>query len=853
MIDCKTTTGLFSDYADGGLSPTEREMLEAHLKACADCTREFGYFTESLKALRDSQPLETTQVFLAKVRDAAAQHLHRRENLLRSEAVTVVTPKAGAPSRRVPAAAWLPYALAGAALLCVFGMGYLLAGSGRRELEDRLSRVESELRRERKRGGAAEPAGAPAPERKPADIMRFLTELDLVKVRDRYLSRELADALDSGKVIVDGKLTLMERGQATKAWAAEFGLVPEAERAAPAPPPAPKGPTEEEILAKHGLVLVDGKPLSRDAVAKFVEGYVQESPGTWRRPSDYVEQFVKDANLVEMDGRWMTAEQAAAVRERQFIKAPPAAPAFNDVTRAVDGLRIGVPMSYKELTLYPLVSAAPAAESAVLPLHAVLGNGEVELADPGRLFTAEVKNRRDADVLLLAGEILAGGRCARVVARDTIAPAGKTTRIPVLCVEPREWRAGASSFAEESGHFLSPPSLRRALLEDRGQGAVWSMIAGRAAGDTASQVARFRKNDTSDWVVRFSRLLAGQPGAVGVAVAIGDGVETVELFGSRALMVAYLDRIVAGTALEILERARERPPRKDPAFSNSVQGVKAFLQRIFQCTYETRSWGYGIRDGEAAVGQALVIGGAANHVLLFAPSRGTEPAAGEYALPRQKVARTLSELGARMDEATVAGRVELLADLESLRSPDVTRFLLKRLSTEKEEPVRLAAVRALGATADPKAAEALLTLAPRARAEPALFREVVRALARLGDDRTVDPMLQLVNSSPPEPSRAVLAALPDLLLKVRRRDVLEKAVARLVVLYEAAESAARGDVLIDPVVKDLQASEAAALHAAVRDAVTRVTGIEFTGAAACRKWWMDREAREGFLRGRGVK
>ena len=71
-MNCQTTTELFSDYVDGGLSAQERHVLEDHLRDCADCSGEFKVYTKSLKALHETRPLETTRVFVTNVKAAAA-------------------------------------------------------------------------------------------------------------------------------------------------------------------------------------------------------------------------------------------------------------------------------------------------------------------------------------------------------------------------------------------------------------------------------------------------------------------------------------------------------------------------------------------------------------------------------------------------------------------------------------------------------------------------------------------------------------------------------------------------------------------------------------------------------------
>src|SRR3989442_122369 len=102
----------------------------------------------------------------------------------------------------------------------------------------------------------------------------------------------------------------------------------------------------------------------------------------------------------------MTREQLEAQLAQQLVKKPAAAPAENEVTKALDGLRIGPPRNFRGLTVYPLLPAEGAAPPAVtyMTLHTAEGPGTVDLVDSS-MFSTQIKNPLDAEILLLAGEI----------------------------------------------------------------------------------------------------------------------------------------------------------------------------------------------------------------------------------------------------------------------------------------------------------------------------------------------------------------------------------------------------------------------------------------------------------------
>ncbi|HEV3027196.1 MAG TPA: zf-HC2 domain-containing protein, partial [Planctomycetota bacterium] len=146
-MNCQNTTEFFSDYYDGGLQSAERQALEEHLHGCSTCTAEYRHFTQSLEALHETAPMETTAAFMANLKASASQQIERRQNYpkTKSEAMTIVTPKADSrpmsktdskpvsktsPILRLPSTWWVPWALA-ATTLAAFAFGF--AVSGRRQ------------------------------------------------------------------------------------------------------------------------------------------------------------------------------------------------------------------------------------------------------------------------------------------------------------------------------------------------------------------------------------------------------------------------------------------------------------------------------------------------------------------------------------------------------------------------------------------------------------------------------------------------------------------------------------------------------------------------------------------------
>ena len=85
-------------------------------------------------------------------------------------------------------------------------------------------------------------------------------------------------------------------------------------------------------------------------------------------------------------------------------------------------------------------------------------------------------NNSDRPLILLAGEIVTGGKQDRVVGKDRIVPPkSDPIDLAVFCVEPTRWVATKSSFGSFHSQ-MAQPSVRRSAMADKNQQKVWSAV-----------------------------------------------------------------------------------------------------------------------------------------------------------------------------------------------------------------------------------------------------------------------------------------------------------------------------------------------------------------------------------------
>src|SRR5271156_5200820 len=170
------------------------------------------------------------------------------------------------------------------------------------------------------------------------------------------------------------------------------------------------------------------------------------------------------------------------------------------------------PIRNGSLTVFPVVASKSYATSEFLTLDEGLRSGEVVVTEYGnvrglvRQRVAPAAQRDSAEVnrlvlvnnskrplLLLAGEIVAGGKQDRVIGMDRIVPPeSDPIDLNVFCVEPGRWVATSASFGTSgatygsaakgvaggsaSGTLMAQPSVRAKAMGDKDQAQVWAEV-----------------------------------------------------------------------------------------------------------------------------------------------------------------------------------------------------------------------------------------------------------------------------------------------------------------------------------------------------------------------------------------
>ena len=255
-------------------------------------------------------------------------------------------------------------------------------------------------------------------------------------------------------------------------------------------------------------------------------------------------------------------------------------------------VEIGRSSQFRNLTFFPLVSKrAPIRHPDYLLLEDGIAQGKVritELHAGGSVPELRVENTADIPVLLVDGEELVGAKQNRVLNLTILAPAKKTTAIPVSCVEAGRWSMASADlkpadhlmYARVRGDRVSQVthSMRASGSRTSDQAAVWNDIACKlarlgVASPTRSMSDIYRQHAHA--VEDFLRAFVWEEGQTGAAFAIGGQVVGLDLFDHPETMRRFFGKLLRSYALDALD---EGP--NSPGGLLVVESLTGFLARI---------------------------------------------------------------------------------------------------------------------------------------------------------------------------------------------------------------------------------------------------------------------------------
>lgn len=314
-----------------------------------------------------------------------------------------------------------------------------------------------------------------------------------------------------------------------------------------------------------------------------------------------------------------------------FVGSAPGSSSNVPLPPSEGGWRLLDPVTYENISIFPVVTSAQQDTSAFLTLDEGLSSGDVIVSEQGAAGLARTRdsrrntppdytsgpavnqlvlvNRGKRPLLLLAGELVSGGKQDRIIAKDRIvAPGAEPLPLDVFCVEHGRWSSGSQFAASKT---IVHPSVREQAALKQDQNDVWNAVrAGTtsrmatsasqpmpaprvssgaiadtiaSAAPTQSYAKIYESNRVGTSVEefmaqlqkRFDKSTSGLKGerVVGVVVAYGGEVAWSDIFASGDLFDHYWPKLLRSYAVE----AVARPTLRETA---STEDARSFLRRL---------------------------------------------------------------------------------------------------------------------------------------------------------------------------------------------------------------------------------------------------------------------------------
>ena len=235
-----------------------------------------------------------------------------------------------------------------------------------------------------------------------------------------------------------------------------------------------------------------------------------------------------------------------------------------DFRRFMAGIRVGSAGAHGGLLVFWLNAKELPAALEVSTLDEARAKASLVITEREQATVPEllVDNRGKTAVLMLAGEILVGGKQNRVLKEDVLLPPLSGPRnLAVYCVERGRWNEGRRDF--ESKSSFAQPGVRAHLMRKAPQSQVWSAVsqAARAAGapsPTDSYQQIYEKPEVKSHLADVERGLDATvaAGACGAAVFTGGGLSGLDLFHAPALFSREWPKLLRAHAVEAYRQPR---------------------------------------------------------------------------------------------------------------------------------------------------------------------------------------------------------------------------------------------------------------------------------------------------------
>jgi hypothetical protein len=180
----------------------------------------------------------------------------------------------------------------------------------------------------------------------------------------------------------------------------------------------------------------------------------------------------------------------------------------------------------------------------------------------GTVNTLEIENISKDTIMILAGEVVTGGKQDRVIGQDVmLKPNSGKVQVSVFCVEHGRWTPQGSGYQFNGTIGVATGQVRRGAVVDKNQGKVWEEVAdANKKHKTATASGTYAALQNSDslnteldkYMKHFEKLMLEDSNYIGFVAVTGDTIISADLFATNQMFRKQAPQLIKSAAIDAI-------------------------------------------------------------------------------------------------------------------------------------------------------------------------------------------------------------------------------------------------------------------------------------------------------------
>lgn len=204
----------------------------------------------------------------------------------------------------------------------------------------------------------------------------------------------------------------------------------------------------------------------------------------------------------------------------------------------------------------------------------------------GTVNTLFIENTSNDTIMIMAGEVVKGGKQDRVLAQDMVLlPHSGRKDISVFCVEHGRWQYSEESQKANNAFYgyskVSTMIVRKAAVVEKDQQKVWKNVAEVTAKNSASSnsgtytaldTSRKYNEELKAYLDFFNSKIKSEGNVIGMVACTGNKVIGCDMFATPDMFKQYFDNLMSSYSTEAISNGS--------AATAGYQTVQTYLDKI---------------------------------------------------------------------------------------------------------------------------------------------------------------------------------------------------------------------------------------------------------------------------------